>query len=86
MADLTGIKIEPHIKLPKIQIGKSGNKNAGGDGGSIFIFSKTIKGSGEISVDGGDGKAGGKGGSIHIESEDNQFKGKISAKGGKRFK
>ncbi len=64
----------PSLTLPPASIG--------GAGGSVFIFSRKISGTGNILADGGMGSIGGKGGKIHIESDENQFKGKISAKGG----
>lgn len=80
MADINNVKIEPHLNL---KFGRTGKSNRGGDGGSIFIFTKKMKGSGKILVDGGDGNTGGDAGKVHIHTDDNQFKGKISAKGGK---
>ncbi len=52
----------------------------GGQGGSIFIFSKNIMGDGLITTDGGDG------GQVHIQADNNSFGGTISAKGGKSTK
>lgn len=82
MVDINNIKIEPHIKLPKIQFGKSGNNGRGGDGGQIVLITEKLTGSGRISVDGGDGTVGGNAGKVHIQAKENRFKGKISAKGG----
>ena len=82
MGDINNIKIEPHLKLPKIQFGKSGKKGLGGDGGAIMIFTEELDGDGAILADGGDGEQGGKGGNIHIEARRSNFKGQLSVKGG----
>ena len=81
--DINNIKFEPHIKLPKIQLGKGGNSGRGGDGGQIILITEELVGTGTISVNGGDGLTGGNAGKINIQAKKNSFKGKISASGGK---
>ncbi len=57
----------------------------GGDGGSIYIDTKALKGAGVIEANGGRTYAGitaGNGGQIAIYYQQNQFTGKISAYGG----
>lgn len=58
----------------------------GGNGGKIFIFSRNIVGTGNISANGGHGDVGGNGGEIHIESDNNQFNSTLSATGGNSTK
>jgi len=83
MADINNIKIEPHIKLPKLQFGNGGSSGRGGDGGQVILITEKLTGGGLISVDGGDGTVGGNAGKVHVQAKVNQFKGKISAKGGR---
>jgi DNA uptake protein ComE-like DNA-binding protein len=58
---------------------------AGGDGGSIYIKTKTLKGNGEISSSGADsidGGGAGNGGQAAVYYQDDQFQGEIYAYGG----
>lgn len=67
------------------QAKNSSDQATDGHGGSVFIISKNISGSGKISADGGNGVVPGHGGKIEIISDNHQFAGEISAKGGKQI-
>ncbi len=75
--------VSPSTSLsPSVSASASPSPSFGGDGGSIFIISEKLTGSGNISANGGDGDIGGRGGKVRVETIENKFKGNISTNGG----